>query len=499
MKSGNASLYRAIIDCTPSTDDRIPPSLCERYGRRTSGRGTVKRYLNMEPFSTTVRSNIREYISAFEQSVARDPEAVAVAMPDGHQVTYAELHQRTTDLAVGLDGQIGEARSGSLPDNGLEAVEILLAAYKRGRANIPLNTQSSLGEQAFMLENGEAECLIFDEANRDRAVQLIVRCDIETVIYAGSVSPDTSVRPYENFLNESGADADEYEPSGGEGGIYYTSGTTGKPRGVIADQKKSWYASTQLVQDSGISPSDTALVATPLYHIVTSVSWTFAHLLANATLVLQQTFSPQGALDLIKEHDMTNVFMIPTQWEVVLEELEDDPRDLDTVQQVRAGGAPMDTEMVEQIRNEVCEDLYIIYGLTESISNVTVGRPANHDRSPGTVGKATFNWEVRVVESAEPGSDPDPTAEVEPPGSGELLARSSVAAGCLKRPEAEKNLFVSDWIRTGDIAQIGEDRNLFIVDRIDKCFHYRESGRERLVLSRETIRFRGARHTPFPG
>lgn len=409
--------------------------------------------------------------TAFEQSAARDPDRVAIQNPDGTACTYGDLHKRTTNLGIALDERIGHSRSGSLLRNGQPAIEILISAYKRGHANIPLNTQSSLEEQIFMLENGDVDCLIFDEENRERAVEIIEATDITNAFAVDKIPselPPVDSCIYKELIASVGSAPDGYNPAGKEGGVYYTSGTTGSPKGVVATQEKSWYAATQLVADSGISPSDRALIATPLYHIVTSVSWTFAHLLANATLIPQSSFSPDATLDLVEEYDISNMFMIPTQWGTVLEEQAETPRSLDSVRQARTGGAPMDADTVSSIRDEVCEDFYMIYGLTESISNVTVGRPADHDRSPGTVGKATFNWEVRIVESTEPGEQPDPDSVVEPPDSGELLARSPVAAdGYLDRPEAEKSLFVNEWIRTGDIARIDENRNLFIVDRVD--------------------------------
>lgn len=412
-----------------------------------------------------------DYITAFEQSVSRTPDGVAIRNPGSDSCTYDELHQRTTDLALALDGLIGDARSGSLLDNGQSAIEILLAAYKRGVANVPLNTQSAPDQQVFILKNSDVDVLLFDDANRERAVEIIDWYGLDIAVHVGDAPVEldgVTVHSYESLLADVAADPDDYETRGSAGGIYYTSGTTGRPKGVIADQEKSWYASSQLIMDSAISPTDRALIATPLYHVVTAVSWTFAHLQANATLVPQQSFAPGQTLDLIEKYDITNVFMIPAQWEAVLDEQRAAPRDIDTIRQARTGGAPVDEEVVVEIRDEITENFYIIYGLTESVSNVTVGRPADQRRSPGTVGKATFNWETRVVESVDPAENPDPDTVIDPPGSGELLVRSVVGAdGYLDRPEAEQDLFVNDWIRTGDIARIDEDRNLYIVDRVD--------------------------------
>lgn len=411
------------------------------------------------------------YIRAFEQSVERGPDSVAIEHPGGSTYTYAELHQRTTELALALNERTGDERSGSLLANGQPAIEILLAAYKRGVANVPLNTQSSIDQQIFMLENGDVSSLIFDEENRETAVKILERCDIDTGLYISQDSVEIkgcTVEPYETALGDITANADAYQTKESEGGIYYTSGTTGKPKGVVADQTKSWHASSQLVMDSAIEPDDTALIATPLYHVVTAISWTFAHLQANATIIPQTSFSPGESLDLIADHDVTNVFLIPAQWDAILEEQRANPRAVDTIKQARTGGAPVDEEAISAVRELICDNFYVIYGLTESISNVTVGRPSDQRQNPGTVGQATINWSVRIVEPVDPPNKPDPESVVEPPGTGELLARSPVAAdGYLDRPEAEEELFVDGWIRTGDTARIDEDRNLYIIDRID--------------------------------
>lgn len=431
------------------------------------------------------------YTTAFDQSVARHPERVAVETLGGDRYTYADFDERTTALANALTERVGEARTASLLDNGLPALDVIIAATKRGVANVPLNTRSSPSELSFMAENGEARLVIVDESNREAASEMLGGADVERVLFVGEDpgpldSLGIEVESYDAAVDGADGSAPSNAPAGDEAAIFYTSGTTGKPKGVPVDVEQCWYSSVQIMTDWHLPATSRSLVISPLYHVVTAVSWAMPTLQVGATAIPMAEFDPVEVLRTIEDRDITHFLAVPTMVHDLVEAQKEHEFDLSSLRAFRSGGAPISPALVREARERICEQFYFIYGTTEAISNITVAPPYVHDVDAGSIGRATQNWEVRVVEPASETADVDPTATVGPGGIGELIARGRpMTRGYLDRPAAERELFVpaagaddsgveteredfqGAWLRTGDIVRVAESGNLFTVDRID--------------------------------
>lgn len=407
---------------------------------------------------------------AFTQSVVRHPKKTAITTLDGTSYSYEEFDQRTSTLAHALNDRIGNERSASLLGNGFPALEVFIAAQKRGHANVPLNTRASVTEIEFMAENADARTLIFDDANADLAEEYLPRTDFESAIHVGEQGVSGNEVPIESFDTiVSTTDSASLEQKRGiEAGVYYTSGTSGKPKGVLTDQEMTWFASTNSALGLGLEADDIGLLTTPLFHQVTAASWAMPHFQMGAEIVPQPSFDPEGALDAIERHGITGLLAVPTQLKVLTKVQKENPRDLVSLTHIRTGGAPIDPDTVNKVREYLTEDLYNAYGITEGVGSMTVGGPDVQEKYPGSVGRQTFNWDVRVVEASDPDEDPDLTATVDNGEEGEIVAKGESAGdGYIDRPEAEKQTFCEGWIRTGDVAKVTEDGDLYIVDRID--------------------------------
>lgn len=409
-------------------------------------------------------------IDGFHQTSERFPNRPAVIVPDGTTYSFAEVDRRATKLANALNDRLGDARSASLLENNIPAIDLYVGGQKRGVAHVPLNTRSSPEDQQFMMENAGAEILVYDEKNSDQAAKIFERSNIDRGIQVGTSSPDidSDVEPYEQVLESGSGEPAEVQREPAEAGIVYTSGTTGRPKGVLIDQETAWYTSTENIIEFSYHPQDRALVTTPFFHVVTPHTWVMPHFQAGSSVVLQPSFDPVETLHLIEEFEVTDLLAVPAQLRGLLDVVKNLDVDLSSLALIRSGGARISSETVEAIQEHLSEGFYNTYGCTEGTGNILYSYPFEQEQYPGTTGRPGHGYTVRVVKAAKPSEEPDPSATIEPGEEGEILVRGpSVSDGYLDRPKAQERLFVDGWLRPGDIAHLDEEGNLEIVDRID--------------------------------
>jgi len=418
------------------------------------------------------------YLEGFYSAVRRYPERDAVVTAGGRSLTYRELDRRTDALAAALDARLADGRCAGLAENRLATVELMLASMKRGRASVQLPTRGAVGELVSMCETARARGLLFDEAAAATAADLVERFDFDAVVGVGAAADAIDgAESYEDVV--SGADPadapDEPATDPGEYAIHFTSGTTGEPKAVLADQARTWLAANQPALEMSLTATDRALVCTPWYHGVTCFTWILAHLLVGATLVLQRSFEPEESLRLMEAHDVTGLLAVPTQLEVLLSAQADVGADVSALSCVRTGGAVVPVRLIREVRETFTEGVFNTYGQTEALVNLSFAYPDEQLAHPGTIGQGTFLWELRVVEAVDPPAKPDPAAVVGPGGTGEILARGpALFDGYVDRPEESAAVFVEDpddpsgrWLRTGDVARVDSDGYLVVVDRVD--------------------------------
>jgi acyl-CoA synthetase (AMP-forming)/AMP-acid ligase II len=407
-----------------------------------------------------------DFIDAFRRTVRCHGNETAI-ITDEETVTYNEFDDRATRLANALNERIPGERCAVLAHTGLAALDAMVAGDKRGLATVQLPYRAAPAELVEMLDTAEAAGLVFDAANADLARTVLDRTDLDCALQAGGDPIDhPGVEEYDAAIEA--ASGDRPDAAGNEHAVFYTSGTTSKPKAVLFDQEQMWHGSTQVVMEMSIEETDRALVTTPWYHMVTSDAWMLPHLQAGASLVLQPEFDPGTALERIADHDVTGLLAVPTQLTAMIDAQADAGYDIDTLSYIRTGGSVVTPRLVRRASEHLTEGVYNTYGLTEGGPNLTFAHPTAQDEHTGTIGTESFMWELKTVEAAPPDELPDPEATVEPGETGEILARSpGMADGYLDNPAAEELLFVDGWLRTNDVARVDEGGYLHIVDRVD--------------------------------
>ena len=412
---------------------------------------------------------------ALARSVRCYPDKPALVTDDGRSFTYAELDDRSTRLANAVTERVGTERFAVLAINHFSAIESMWAGNKRGLATVQLSYRATVSELQQMADTAEAEGLIFDDHNVDKALELLDRGVFDVAIHAGDREVDhEAVESYDAVLDGSDPDLDESLPADDECAVLHTSGTTSVPKTVSFDQDQLWYGAAQVIMEHGIDETDTALCTSPWYHMVTTDAWLYPHFVAGATVVLHSTFDPEEALDLIETHEVTGLLAVPTQLKALndIQEAAESPYDTSAMAYIRTGGAIVTEELIENTHEHLSEHVYNTYGMTEAGPDLSFAHPDVQEEHPGTIGKESFTWEIRVVESVPVSEHPDPEATVDPGERGEIIARGpGMSHSYIDNEEASEKSYFDGWLRTRDVARIDEDGYLYIVDRVDNMIN----------------------------
>lgn len=412
------------------------------------------------------------YLDVFDRAKRVHGSATAVVTEGGNRYTYREFDDRSTRLSNALEARVGSDPVAVLTGNSPVALEAMIAGHKRGTPTVQLPFREEVATLGEMIETAGADALLFDDEHAEIATRLLQEGSISVGIHAGETRIETGqVTSYERVVADASATLPSDLPAEGPAGIFFTSGTTARPKAVAFDSHQLWLGASQGVMEQGIEPTDVAIVPTPWYHMVTTDAWLYPHWAVGATTVLHDGFDPETVLELVETHDATGILAVPTQLVQLVETQTAHGYDLSSLRYLRTGGAVLSENLVERTAEHLTSNIYNIYGLTEAGPNLTFARPGDQLERPGTVGTESFAWELRIVRAVPERSTPDPRATVDPGEVGEVIARGpALPDGYIHNPAAEKRTFFGEWLRTGDIARVDEDGFLFIVDRVDNMF-----------------------------
>jgi long-chain acyl-CoA synthetase len=255
--------------------------------------------------------------------------------------------------------------------------------------------------------------------------------------------------------------------------IFYTSGTTGRPKGALGTHRnictnpislyyvnaRSALRATGAALAPGSGEQNAYLLSVPLFHATGCHSILVGNLLAGGKLVMMYRWDSGRALELIERERITTFGGVPTMVLQVLDHPDFDKRDTSSIKSVGYGGAPAPPELVKRIKEHFnSSPASNGYGLTETSSLSTMNSGADYLAKPDSVGPPVPVVTVKVV-------DPDgrevPLGEV-----GELWIKGpNVVKGYWNKPEATAAVFTDGWLHTGDVARVDEEGFVYIVDR----------------------------------
>jgi long-chain acyl-CoA synthetase len=263
--------------------------------------------------------------------------------------------------------------------------------------------------------------------------------------------------------------------------IFYTSGTTGKPKGAVGTHRNIctnlmslfFIASRASLRGTGGTPDPAAkrqnsyLLSVPLFHATGCHAILVTNTAAGGKLVMMHHFDPERALELIEREQVTTFGGVPAMVMQVLDSPDFTKRDTSSIVSIAYGGAPAPPELVRRIQEHFPLGAPSNgYGLTETSSVTTMNSGEDYVRKPDSVGPPVPVCEVAVVPEGFSGEEPEPSL---PKGSdvlGELWVKGpNVVRGYWGKPEETAATFTRGWLHTGDIARIDDEGFVYIVDR----------------------------------
>ena len=264
--------------------------------------------------------------------------------------------------------------------------------------------------------------------------------------------------------------------------IFYTSGTTGRPKGAVGTHRN---AMTNLMNlffigqrstlrfgggnqdDEGNSIRNAYLLSVPLFHATGCLAILVVNLAAGGKLVVMRRFDPTRALELIERESVTTFGGVPTMAMQILDHPNFASYDTSTVRSVSYGGAPAPPELVRRIAETFPKGAPGNgYGMTETSAATTMNSGPDYIAKPDSVGPPVPVTDVAIVPEDYDGLEPDPDRPTGPEVTGELWIRGPQVVRCYwNRPEETESTFGGGWLRTGDVARIDEDGFVYIVDR----------------------------------
>jgi 2-furoate---CoA ligase len=351
----------------------------------------------------------------------RTPAAEALVGP-GTRHTYAELCARAARIATAL-AQRGVQRGDRVAcvlRNDPATVELYWGCQWLGACFVPLSHRVSREDLDYCI----ADC------------------------GAGVVLRDPSeVRELDGEEHPGALDLDERETSI----QLYTSGTTGRPKGVPRSHRAERAGGLSQVLQHGLAFGDRTLGVMPLYHTM-GIHSLIAVSLVGGCFVAQPSWDAEQALRLIEEEQITSLYLAPTLYYDLVHHPRFGELDTSSVRAVAYAGAPMTSALAEKVAEALDPEVFVNhYGSTE-IYTFSVHR--DQRAKPGCAGRPALNASLRL----------------EPPGEGEILCHMSsdeAFAGYWNRPDADEKAIRDGWYHTGDVGRIDDDGDLWVVGRVD--------------------------------
>ncbi|KKL68707.1 hypothetical protein LCGC14_2122300, partial [marine sediment metagenome] len=409
--------------------------------------------------------NIGEIINA---NAAKYPNKLALK-DARRQVTFKELNERTNRLANGLlkSGLNKGDKITVLSNNSIEFMEIYVAAAKGGLTITPLNFRLHPDDISFIINNSDSKWLLVESRFREATEKIWERSEelgfanVERVLIADT--PSEGWKLYEDLIKigENAYPSIRVNPED-TWVILYTSGTTGRPKGVIRSHRS--YIAFFLINEAefSYSPQDYGMILMPLSHVnSTFYSFVFTYIGASVYIHIEYNFDPEEVLRIIHREKITFTSMIPTHYNLILslpEEIKE-KYGLSSVRALLTSSAPATKQMKLDVMNLFNRaQLFEAYGSTEA-GLVTLLRPEDQMNKLGSIGKECIGSDI--IKLLDEDGNPVPVGEI-----GELYSRSpQLFDEYYKLPEKTKQSFNGEFFSAGDMGKKDEDGFYYLVDR----------------------------------
>ena len=459
------------------TSKKVKKKVAKKAGKKKVAKKTVKKKVAKKVAKKAAKKvakkaakkpglKVGDIASIVRDNLAKQPNAISLVLGE-KTLTWAQLNSRAAQVAQGLRraGVKSQDRVAFLDKNGIEHFEVFYGCAMLNAVSVDVNWRLAAPEVAFIVNDSEAEVFIVGQEFvpvLDAIINDLTK--VKTVIVIGG---HPSHNDYEQWVSaQSAVDPKVASKPSDIAFQLYSSGTTGRPKGVMLTND-NFFALLPAARDVwGMSEKTVNLVAMPLFHIGGG-GWATAGQFAGARSIIMRDIDPAAMLTLIEKQRITHAFAVPALLQFALMMPNIGTTDFSSLELIAYGASPISEAVLEgAIKAFKCPFMQV-YGLTETTGVVTVLGPEDHDLSSAnkgrlrSCGKPFTGIELRIVDSD--------TAKDIPVGEvGEIWIRSrQVMKGYWNMPEeTAKSIVKGRWFRSGDAGYFDSDGYVYIFDRV---------------------------------
>jgi steroid-24-oyl-CoA synthetase len=484
-----------------------PPSLAEATATLTSpGQMFEMETLPIRSIPTRTWKHAPSTLRTIFEASAGHGDASFLVYED-ERMTFAEHFLTAAALSRSLVERYGIGKGDRVAiamRNLPEWVIAFWAAIAAGAVVVPLNAWWTPGELAYGLADSGTSVVFCDEERKDRILPEIADIPDLSVMVVTNEEPDPNGgrrpatsgdvdrpgRPplrlvtFADAVGQVTEDATLPEVAlapDDDATIFYTSGTTGRPKGAVGSHRNSasnmmnlfFVATAGAMRRSGPgvdlaeSAQNANLLSVPLFHATGCHAILVSNTMAGGKLVMMHHFDPERALELIERERITIFGGVPAMVMQVIDSPSFPTRDTSSVRSISYGGAPCPPDLVRRIKEHFPGGAPGQgYGLTETSAMTTMNSGDDYVRKPDSVGPPAPVCDVAVVPEDYDGAEPPVGEPPDPSATGELWIKGpNVVRGYWNRPEDTAMVFTQGWLHTGDVGRIDEEGFVHVVDR----------------------------------
>jgi len=407
-----------------------------------------------------------------EWSAKNYPNKLGLSYLEKNQAwTFKEFDEKANQLAhalVKLGIKKGDVVSTFLY-NTSEFALAQFATAKIGAIFNPINYRLTASELQFIVQDARSKVLLFEQAVENIVLKAVERgIQLDHYIYVDSDVPDYAVSFYELLAS---ADKTKPEVEVTEDDLYimmYTSGTTGKPKGVLHRHRSMVHHNFLMMQCMGLTKNDIGLSVAPLNHTAELHTSFLPRVQVGATNIIMHHFDVEKVLETIEREKVTHLFLAPTMVNMLLNHPRFDEFDLSSLRLLGYGGASMAPVLIKRFLSRTKAELVQMYGTTEMGPVMSVLYSDEQLSKAGAAGKAILTHELKIVRVKEDGTPTHPDDECEVNEVGEIIVRGpSMMMEYYNRKDATEEALAHGWYHTGDMGFVDRDGYIWISDRMD--------------------------------
>jgi long-chain acyl-CoA synthetase len=403
-----------------------------------------------------------EFYNHIKSHAKKTPDHPAIIDGDD-TLTYKELLDKIEQFSSALTGlDLGpNSKLGVFCLNQKEYLIAFLGSLLKGLPIVPINFLLGPDDLVFIAKNAGIDTMVVDSMFIKKETLPFLKM-FPNKIVVGETDLEalgSGAIDFEKFIQTSDLKQVPHKRDTSiPDTIFYTSGTTGRPKGVMLDEKQFEVNCAGFIAYLEISEKDRAIVALPLFHSFGNIM-SLGLLQQGATLILLRQFAPKTILEMVEKHRATLLPLVPTIYSFLIQIYARGGYDVSSLRACISGGASLPDALHNKVKEILGTAVLEGYGLTETSPVIAVNK-SSEGGVPGSVGPVLPNLKIKLIADS---GQPAKQGEV-----GEIWVQGeTVMQGYWKNPEETKNILTSDgWLKTGDLGHMDAENRLYIKDLI---------------------------------